>query len=456
MILVLDPNNPRRRAMVAALSGVSVGVRDSAQWGEARDLITRRQVQLLMVAGDLPGFPADMLCRAVWGLVPAEGYPLALVVLAPSEQDHGQAELLLEAGATDVWSQNLPPALLKRRVERLVGTVPPAPRPTTPEGESSTPLSQLGRIAAQISHELKTPASTISNSVDQLPTALTEFLTDLPDVIAAVRDEQEQRMLLRFYVDVIQEVLRGDRPDMKSRRARARAFAEELGHEDETQDLARRLVAGGLDTSGLRDRILEVYHRQGAPPLRLAGSLVEFLGGYRNLKVSSERINRLITAVRSLAKVGAPVSRMDVHQGLQESLDLARLQAPHSVHFVQDLATVPLYVEGQPSQLNQVWTNLLTNAVEALKGRGKICLRTRLLEHGGKRVVCVQIEDDGPGIPPEILNRVFEPFYTTKKEGSGIGLDLCKEIVERHGGSIEVESHPGATRFQVKLPDAAA
>ncbi|HVT09693.1 MAG TPA: ATP-binding protein, partial [Polyangia bacterium] len=101
-------------------------------------------------------------------------------------------------------------------------------------------------------------------------------------------------------------------------------------------------------------------------------------------------------------------------------------------------------------ELNQVWTNLIHNAIQAMDGRGDILIETKVQD----RDVIVAIEDSGPGIPPDAAGRIFEPFFTTKAkgEGTGLGLSICARIVEKHGGTIQVDSRPGRTRFEVRLP----
>jgi len=117
---------------------------------------------------------------------------------------------------------------------------------------------------------------------------------------------------------------------------------------------------------------------------------------------------------------------------------------------VRDLDPQLPGVEASGSELNQVWTNLIDNAVDAVGGDGRITLRTRRL---GERV-CVEIGDNGPGIPPDLQARVFDAFFTTKPvdQGTGLGLDIAQRIVVRHHGELRLESHPGETRFQVLLP----
>jgi signal transduction histidine kinase len=124
------------------------------------------------------------------------------------------------------------------------------------------------------------------------------------------------------------------------------------------------------------------------------------------------------------------------------------------VEVERDYQPVPLLVDSFGSELNQVWTNIIDNAIDAMHGKGKLRVRTRR-EDGS---VVIEIADNGPGIPPDVQPHIFEPFFTTKGvgEGTGLGLDTVQRIVKKHRGSIQVTSKPGDTRFQVLLPMAAA
>jgi signal transduction histidine kinase len=146
----------------------------------------------------------------------------------------------------------------------------------------------------------------------------------------------------------------------------------------------------------------------------------------------------------------APVQNVDVVKSLENTLTILNYKLKHGVTVERDYGAVPLLVNSFGSDLNQVWTNIIDNSIDAMKGKGKLRLRT--YSEGG--FVVVEIVDDGPGIPPEIRSRIFEPFFTTKKvgEGTGLGLDTVQRIVKKHQGSIQVESKPGKTCFQIWLP----
>jgi signal transduction histidine kinase len=163
------------------------------------------------------------------------------------------------------------------------------------------------------------------------------------------------------------------------------------------------------------------------------------------------RISEIVKALKSYAYLDqAPVQSIDVHEGLDNTLVMLRskLKAGVSVHrqYATDLPRIQAY----GSELNQVWTNIIDNAVDAMDGKGEITIRTRQ----EKGHVVVEIEDNGPGIPENVQSKIFDPFFTTKPvgKGTGLGLNISYNIIKKHQGEIKVISHPGMTRFVVTLP----
>jgi signal transduction histidine kinase len=170
---------------------------------------------------------------------------------------------------------------------------------------------------------------------------------------------------------------------------------------------------------------------------------------------STKRVSHLVTAAKQYSQLDrAPYQVVDVHELLKSTLMMLSGKFGDGITVVKDfdrsLPPIPAY----PAELNQVWTNLIDNAVSAMDGHGTLTVRTA---RDNDRVL-VEIGDTGPGVPPEIRERIFEPFFTTKPvgEGTGLGLDISYRIVvTRHHGDLRVESEPGNTRFQVRLPIAA-
>jgi signal transduction histidine kinase len=145
---------------------------------------------------------------------------------------------------------------------------------------------------------------------------------------------------------------------------------------------------------------------------------------------------------------------IDVHEGLENTLIMLHYRLKYGIRVIReyDRSIPPICARG--SELNQVWTNLIDNAIDAMNGQGELVVRTA--QQFGR--LLVEVRDSGPGIPEEIRTRIFEPFYTTKQvgDGTGLGLDIVYRIVQQHHGEVRVESEPGRTSFQVRLPFAAA
>jgi signal transduction histidine kinase len=167
---------------------------------------------------------------------------------------------------------------------------------------------------------------------------------------------------------------------------------------------------------------------------------------------ATTRIAALVGAVRSYSYLDqAPRQTVDIHEGLESTLSLlGHKLREKQIEIVRDLDPELPGVEASGSELNQVWTNLIDNAADALGPGGRITLRTR---RQGERV-CIEVGDDGPGIPDELQARVFDAFVTTKPvgQGTGLGLDIAQRMVVRHHGELRLRSQPGDTRFQVLLP----
>jgi signal transduction histidine kinase len=166
----------------------------------------------------------------------------------------------------------------------------------------------------------------------------------------------------------------------------------------------------------------------------------------------AERISQIVKALKTYSYLDqAPVQAVDVHEGLDNTLVILRHKLESGIGVRREYAPDLPRIQAYGSELNQVWTNILDNAADAMDGQGQIIIRTR---QDGDWIV-VEIEDNGPGIPPEIQPRLFDPFFTTKPpgQGTGLGLDISYNIIaHRHRGDIKVISRPGTTCFQVWLP----
>ena len=168
--------------------------------------------------------------------------------------------------------------------------------------------------------------------------------------------------------------------------------------------------------------------------------------------MAGDRISEIVGAVKSYAYLDqAPVQRIDVRKGLDDTLVILRHKLKAGIEVTRDYDAELPEIDAWGSELNQVWTNLIDNAADAMDGKGAISIRA---ERADSDEIRVTICDTGPGIPPDIEAKIFEPFFTTKPPGvgSGLGLHISHSVVVRHGGRMEVESEPGHTCFTVSLP----
>jgi signal transduction histidine kinase len=167
---------------------------------------------------------------------------------------------------------------------------------------------------------------------------------------------------------------------------------------------------------------------------------------------TTERISRIVHAVKSYAYLDqAPLLEVDVHEGLENTLVIMLHKLKKGVTVKREYATDLPRIQAYASELNQVWTNIIDNAVDAMNGKGEIKIKT----YKEDQHVIIEISDSGPGIPEDIQSRIFEPFFTTKApgQGTGLGLHISHDIIaNRHHGQLTVESKPGETKFRVVLP----
>jgi signal transduction histidine kinase len=184
--------------------------------------------------------------------------------------------------------------------------------------------------------------------------------------------------------------------------------------------------------------------------VRIAAS-VEVATLLNEIESGTSRISDLVRAIKEYTYMDqTPLQNIDIVKGLETTLTILNHKLKHGVVVERDYQKIPLLVNSFGSELNQVWTNIIDNAIDAMRGEGKLRVRT----YREDNCVVVEIADNGPGISPEVQPHIFEPFFTTKGvgEGTGLGLDTVQRIVKKHRGSIQVNSKPGETRFQVWLP----
>ena len=316
-------------------------------------------------------------------------------------------------------------------------------------------LATLGRLAAGLAHEINNPASAAVRAVDSLDTACTTLLDSLTR-LAQGEISSEQFVAL--------DALRREVP------ART-ALADPLAMADATDalaawltrhgvarawDIAPPLAAAGVEVGWceraahvLGDGLVLEHGLEWVASTLSMGTLVS------EVRESTRRVSDLVAAVRSYTQMDrASRQDVDVEEGIESTLVMLGHKLRDGVQVVRDYAEDLPRIEANPGELNQVWTNLVDNAVDAMNGPGTLRVTTRA-DDGW---VVVEIGDTGPGLSPEAAARAFEAFFTTKEvgKGTGLGLDIARRIVvERHAGTIDIVPAPDETVLRVRLPIAA-
>jgi signal transduction histidine kinase len=316
-------------------------------------------------------------------------------------------------------------------------------------------LVALGSVTAGLTHELNNPVAAVMSASARLREMLAEMRekvgvmvrSQLPaDQLEAIADLAGRALEQRRHAPILSPMEASDREDELG------DWLEEHGVSS-AWDIAPTLVAAGVDLGWL-EKFAEVM-----PPPHLEVGLsypvraLESDSLTDEITDAAERISGLLAAAKQYTQMDrAPLQAFDVHEGLDATLTMLGHKLGENIEIVRDYDRSLPKISAFPGELNQVWTNLIDNAADAMGGHGKLTVRTRA-ERDDR--LMVEIGDTGPGVPDDVRSRVFEPFFTTKQvgEGTGLGLDIAwRIVVGRHGGEIRLESAPGNTRFQVVLP----
>jgi signal transduction histidine kinase len=339
----------------------------------------------------------------------------------------------------------------------LLATVTARLRETQSLLQQSEKMAQLGIMTAGMAHELNNPSAATLRGAEHLKHAVESLIGESAEIgrmgIAADQaDDLERRIAIAreraSRQDKVSAMDLGDRQDLLEQ------WLEQRGITDADTDVPD-LAGMGYGTADLEELLLIYPTPQFRHIIRLlcAAYVTETL--LKEIGAGARQVADIVKALKSYVYLDqGPVQEVDIHEGLENTLIILRhkLQPGISVRreFAPDLPRVPAF----GSELNQVWTNLIDNAADAMEGKGEIILRT--FAKDGR--VIVEVEDNGPGVPQDAQPRIFTLFFTTKPlgKGTGQGLNISYAIVRRHGGTIEFESRPGRTVFAVKLPVSSA
>ncbi|HKZ01480.1 MAG TPA: ATP-binding protein, partial [Pyrinomonadaceae bacterium] len=349
------------------------------------------------------------------------------------------------------------PELMQRMpvlVQRLVGIMSDRVREATTVDQQQDKLMALGKLSAGLAHELNNPAAGAVRAANDLIATLAELrAADLRlcqhDLTA--EQEAEIRAFENTAIEHTATAPQLNSLEQSDREELVAAWLEEHGIEDPWK-LSANLVEAGIDAAGLERISGKIETSAFTDVLARVNAQLAAAKLASEIKAGTSRISELVGAIKEYSYMDqASVQEVDVHKGLESTLLILKYKLrKKNINLTREYAAELPQIKAYGSELNQVWTNLIVNAVEAMPEGGSLKVRTKREPAD----ILVEIRDNGSGIPAELKARIFEPFFTTKPvgEGTGLGLDTVARIVRKHRGNVRFESKPGDTCFQVRLP----
>jgi signal transduction histidine kinase len=311
----------------------------------------------------------------------------------------------------------------------------------------SEKMAALGQLIAGVAHEVNTPLGVIQSSVGSINSFLKDMLSNLPEFFRKLSKQE-----IGIFFELLEKSFESEEKLSSREERKARKELEEK--------LNNAGIDGGFFASrivkiGLQNEIENYYEflksKSSKEIIQTVYELASIFRSAENISTAADRATKVVFALKSFAhfdRSGEPVEA-DIIEGIETVLTLYYNMLKHGIEVERDYKSRPV-ISCFPDELNQVWTNLIHNSIQAMEGKGRLTIS---VEETDKNVK-VTFADTGKGIPVDIKDRIFEPFFTTKPqgEGSGLGLDIVRKIIEKHGGSVDFESRPGKTKFVIEIP----
>jgi signal transduction histidine kinase len=339
-------------------------------------------------------------------------------------------------------------------VERLVGIMSDRVRESTTLDQQQDKLMALGKLSAGLAHELNNPAAGATRAANDLIETLKELRSADMRLCSHDLTASQQESIDAFESKAIDHTATATQLnslDQSDREDEISVWLESHGI-DEAWKFSANLVEAGMDSAALEQLLGEIPATAIADVLARVNCQLAAAKLAGEIKTATTRISELVGAIKEYSYMDqASVQEIDIHKGLDNTLLILKYKLKKKdISVTRDYAESLPLIKAYGSELNQVWTNLIVNAVDAMSKGGTLKVRTKREPTD----IMVEIRDNGAGIPASARSRIFEPFFTTKAvgDGTGLGLDTVARIVRKHRGNVRFESKPGDTCFQVRLP----
>ncbi|MCP4350428.1 MAG: response regulator [Desulfobacterales bacterium] len=312
----------------------------------------------------------------------------------------------------------------------------------------SEKMAELGQLIAGVGHEIKTPLGAIRSSVDNISNSVDQIPEQLPVLFQSLSKDLQKDFFALLRTALQKQTDVPAKQKRKFKKNLIRVLEEQnIGNADDIADTLADM--GVYDNTDMFLPLLR--HPDSELILGTAYNISSLQRSSKNISVAVASASKTVSALKSYAHYDYKdeQAECDLTEGIETVLTLCSSQLKHGIEVIRNYGELPM-IACYPDELNQVWTNIIHNAIQAMDNKGTLKIDIRL----DKNRAVVIIADTGKGIPDDIRNRIFEPFFTTKPqgEGSGLGLDIVRKIIDKHGGEITVESEPGNTVFSIFIP----
>jgi signal transduction histidine kinase len=383
---------------------------------------------------------------------------LISIIFANKEKGFSSEELIRLSDLRSVCLMSLSNASFYEKLIALTETLELKVKERTKELEEaqshlimSEKMASLGVMVAGIAHEINTPSGVISNSAENLDVNMNILFSQF-SVYKDIIEDPKSKNLFEKALDYILSDVKEKAIDSRDRLRIRKQLREKYLQSGLEQSIADDLGNFILDRNYLtiESTLAELIRINGRTCLDLVKNISSISKNIEHIHYSIKNIVRIVRALKQYSRLDqAKEEEADIIEGIENTLIILGNQLKHEIEVVKEYTESPRLI-CNPDELNQVWTNIVQNAIHAMNGKGKLTIKVFPEDTN----LCVVIKDNGCGIPKQIIDRIFDPFFTTKDQGkgTGLGLGIAKGIIEKHNGKIVVESEIGNTTFKILLP----